>query len=259
MHPRRAGGDGFFMTAFPPLPLGEGSELPAVERSALLLDLDGTLLDIAPAPDRVVVTEGLADTLLRLRGLLGDALAIITGRPIEQIDALLPGVPYAVAGEHGGALRHSPEARIDRPRLPELPPDWLEAAEAFAAKRPGLLVERKRRGFTLHYRGAPQHAAAARDTLEQLVRARADQFALVPARKAWEIRPRGADKGTAIAALMERAPFAGRLPVFIGDDVTDEDGIRAAGAAGGVGLRVPEGFGDPAGVRTWLRALARLA
>jgi trehalose 6-phosphate phosphatase len=83
-----------------------------------------------------------------------------------------------------------------------------------------------------------------------------DRFVILPARKAWELRPRGADKGTAVELLMRRAPFAGRLPVFIGDDVTDEDGMAAARRLGGVGLRVAEAFRDPAGVRAWLRETA---
>src|SRR5438128_1740025 len=88
--------------------------LPPFSRSALLLDLDGTLVDIAPRPEAVVVAEGLPASLLRLRERLGDALAIVSGRPVEQIDALLPGVPFAVAGEHGGAVRHAPDQPIER-------------------------------------------------------------------------------------------------------------------------------------------------
>ena len=83
------------------------------------------------------------------------------------------------------------------------------------------------------------------------------RFALLPAHMAWEVRPRGADKGTAVAELMARAPFAGRLPVFIGDDVTDEDAMRAADAMGGVGLLVADAFGNPAGVRTWLEGVVK--
>jgi trehalose 6-phosphate phosphatase len=83
-----------------------------------------------------------------------------------------------------------------------------------------------------------------------------DEFELLAGRMIWEIRPRGVDKGTAVLALMDRAPFLGRMPVFLGDDVTDEDGIAAAVRLGGAGLRVPEVFGDPAGVRAWLARIA---
>jgi trehalose 6-phosphate phosphatase len=244
------------MTEFPPFPLNAGTKLPPIEGAALLLDLDGTLLDIAPAPDEVVVAKTLPATLRKLRLLLADALAVITGRPIEHIDTLLPGVPYAVAGEHGGAIRHSPGGPIERPVLPELPAGWREVAERLAARYPGALLEHKRRGFTLHYRAAPEHGESLRHALAHLLSGQADRFALLPARMAWEVRPRGAHKGTALMELMEQQPFAKRRPVFVGDDVTDEDAIEAARARGGAGLRVPEVFGDAAGVRAWLSAVA---
>ena len=244
------------MAVFPPLPLNASTKLPPIECAALLLDLDGTLLDIAPTPDQVVVAKNLPETLCKVRGLLGDALAIITGRPIDDVDALLPGVAYAVAGEHGGAIRYCPGGPVDRPLLAELPAGWREAAERLVASHPGALLEHKQRGFTLHYRAAREHGASLQHSLEHLVSSQADRFALLPARMAWEVRPRGADKGTALAKLMEQAPFAKRRPVFVGDDVTDEDAIETARTRGGAGLRVPEMFGDPAAVRAWLGALA---
>jgi len=248
------------MTAFPPLPLAApAASLPPIERAALLLDLDGTLLDLAPAPDLVVVPEGLPEALLGLRTRLGDALGVISGRPVEQVDALFPDIPFAVAGEHGGALRRAPGAPIERLPLPELPARWIAAAERLAEARPGVLLERKRRGFTLHYRAVPQHAEALRLAVADLLAGHADRFALLPAHMAWEVRPIGADKGKAVAEIMAREPFAGRRPVFIGDDVTDEDAIAAAQAVGGIGLRVPEAFGDAAGVRAWLARAARRA
>jgi trehalose 6-phosphate phosphatase len=244
------------MTAFPKLPLGARTELPPLEDAALLLDLDGTLLDIAPKPDQVVVPENLPGTLRKVRLLLGDALAIITGRPIEHVDALLPGIAYAVAGEHGGAIRHDPGGPIERPLLPEVPPRWRETAARLAEEHPGALLEHKQRGFTLHYRAAPEHGDSLRRALEDLVSGQPDRFTMLPARMAWEIRPRGADKGTALVDVMERTPFAGRRPVFVGDDVTDEDAIAMARAKGGVGLLVPEMFGTAADVRDWLSAIA---
>ena len=226
--------------------------LPPFSRSALLLDLDGTLLDLAPTPDAVVVPPGLSATLERLRDGLGGALAVITGRPVEQIDALLPGVVPVVAGEHGGALRAGPGAPVTRPDLPDPPPDWLAAAEAFVAAHSGTLLERKARGFVVHYRQAPASGPAAGAHLAALVDTRPADFQLVAAHMAWEVRPRGADKGVAVAAVMALPGFAGRLPIFIGDDVTDQDGMAAARRLGGAGLFVPDVFGAPAGVRDWL-------
>ena len=231
--------------------------LPAWRDSALLLDLDGTLLDIAPTPDSVVVTPGLPEALLALREALGGALAVVTGRPIAQVDGLLPGVPYAVAGEHGGAIRPAPGAGVVRVPLPQPPPDWVIAAAAIAEQHPGALLEQKQRGFVLHYRAAPQHGPALQAALLDLLAPRADQFHLMPALMAWELKPRGADKGSAVQALMGAAPFAGRRPIFIGDDVTDEDGMAASVALGGAGFRVEPWFGSAGGVRAWLAAGAQ--
>jgi trehalose 6-phosphate phosphatase len=223
---------------------------------ALLLDLDGTLLDIAPRPDLVVVPPALIASLEGVRRRFGDAVAVITGRPVEQVDALLGTAVFAVAGEHGGALRHAPGEGLERPALASAPAAWLDAAARVAAAHPGVLLERKTHGFVLHYRAAPEAGPALRAALEALLAPAGSAFALLAARMAWEVRPLGADKGSAVRALMARAPFAGRAPVFVGDDITDEDGIAAAAALGGIGLRVPEAFGDAAGVRRWLAALA---
>ena len=221
--------------------------LPPFNRAALLLDMDGTLIDLAPTPDAVVVPSGLPATLARLRDALDGALAIVTGRPVETVDRLFGDAPGAVAGEHGGAIRHARGAAIERPDLPAPPPSWLDATERLVGRFPGALLERKARGFALHYRQAP---AAGRfpATLSALID---DRFQVHPAHMLWEVRPVGADKGGAVVALMQRAPFAGRLPVFIGDDVTDEDGMREArkrGGAASIGVD-PRVCGGPAGVR----------
>jgi trehalose 6-phosphate phosphatase len=231
---------------------------PLPDRAALLLDLDGTLLDLAATPEAVVVPPALPPALRRLRARLDDALAVVTGRPVEQVDALLPGIPYAVAGEHGGAIRFAPDAPLTRADLPPLPPHWVEHAAALASRHPGALLERKARGFALHYRLAPAAGDAMGSGLRALL---GDQTThrLLPAHMAWEVKPLGADKGTAVAALMAHRPFAGRVPVYIGDDVTDEDAMRVARTAGGIGLRVQDVFRDPAGVRAWLLALAGAA
>lgn len=224
--------------------------------AALLLDLDGTLLDIAPTPETVVVPPGLADVLRRLRAKLGDAVAVVTGRPVAQIDGLLGDAPFAIAGEHGGAIRFAPGEALRRADLPELPPDWLHAAAGVAAAHPGARMEAKARGFVLHYRQAPDAGPSLLQAAHGIIGDRAAQYVVLPAHMAWEIKPRGADKGTAVAQLLQVPPFLGRVPTYIGDDVTDEDGMRVARERGGVGLRVDAAFGDPAGVRRWLAAQA---
>jgi trehalose 6-phosphate phosphatase len=230
--------------------------LPPLARAAFLLDLDGTLLDIAPAPDQVVVAPGLVDNLRRLRLLCGGALAIVTGRPIAQVDALLGDAPFAVAGEHGTSIRHAAGEPPRAMAMPALPEAWREAAGELAAQYPGALLEPKSHGLVLHYRAVPEAGAALRDELIRLLETQPGSHVLMPAKMAWEIRPASADKGTAVRALMAQAPFRGRIPVFVGDDVTDEDGMREARALGGIGLRVPDAFGEPADVRAWIAALA---
>jgi trehalose 6-phosphate phosphatase len=232
--------------------------LPAIalpQHAALLLDLDGTLLDIAPTPAAVVVPPGLLSTLRALRGRLADAVAVVSGRPVEQVEALLDGGPYAIAGEHGGAIRHAPGAALERPDLPEVPAGWLAQAGRAVAGFPGALLERKSHGFVLHYRLAPAAGPALHQALLSMMGDDAAPFTIMPAHMAWEVKPRGIDKGRAVHSLMERPPFAGRVPVYVGDDVTDEDGMRAARQLGGIGLRVQEHFGDAAGVRAWLAAI----
>ena len=227
-------------------------ELSLPARAAMLLDLDGTLIDFAPTPDSVVVPDDLRASLARLREMCGGALAVVTGRPIEQVDGLLGDLPYAVAGEHGGAIRHAPGAAIERVALADAPAAWLAEAERLAAAWPGALVERKRRSFVLHYRMAPEAGPTLGAAMQAMAAEQPERFAVMPASMAWEMKPLGADKGTAVMALMGRAPFAGRVPVYVGDDVTDEDGMAAARALGGLGWRVQEMFGTPASVRAWL-------
>jgi len=225
-------------------------------RDALLLDLDGTIIDIAPTPDAVTVAPGLLDNLRILRDRCGGALGIITGRSLREVDALLGGIPTSVAAEHGTVLRHAPGEAPVMHDLGDVPSEWLAQAEQIAAANPRVVLERKRHGFVLHYRGAPSAGAAIEQVLRKLLDGVAG-FTLLAAKMAWEVRPAGVDKGLAVRAIMARAPFAGRLPVFVGDDITDEDGIEAAVSLGGAGFRVDDMFGDPAGVRAWIADLAR--
>ena len=224
-------------------------------RAALLLDFDGTLVDIAPAPDLVLVPDSLRESLAELCGRLDGAVAIVTGRPLDQIDHFLPGLPLAVAAEHGANFRR-PGAAPTQVKLPPIPAGWLTEADRAANEHEGVVVERKKTGFVLHYRAAPDTGPALRHILDNLLGEQPGPYHILPAKMAWEVRADGADKGSAVETLMRDPPFAGREPYFIGDDVTDQHGIDAAIRLGGTGLMVPDAFGEPAHVREWLRRLA---
>lgn len=224
-------------------------------RAALLLDFDGTLVDIAPTPEEVRVPEGLTADLLRLRDMLGGAFAIITGRPIAQVDHFLPGIPFAVAGEHGVVVRHAPDQALRERTLPVVPGDWAAAVEKVAANHPGASVEHKKAGMVLHYRRAPEAESAFRE-LTSAWPVERQGFHLQDAQMAIELRPLGIDKGKALHELMAEPPFKGRLPLFAGDDVTDRDGVRAARQMGGEGWLIPDDFPDAAAFRRWLHDLS---
>jgi trehalose 6-phosphate phosphatase len=226
---------------------------------ALFLDLDGTLLDFAPTPAEVVVPDGLGHLLDDLSTGLGGALAMLSGRTIEDID-LVTGTRFPAGAEHGFVCRdgdgviHQPiETTANRPA-------WRQALQAAAAAMPGVAIEEKRFTLVAHFRRAPESGPALRRLVDELV-AGVPEVEVLTANMAWEIRPVGADKGRALAWFMQAAPFAGRMPVFIGDDTTDEAAITAADALGGVGLHVHRDFdGTTASVRRWLeRAAAALS
>jgi trehalose 6-phosphate phosphatase len=233
---------------------------PDLDRTnALFLDLDGTLLEIAPTPELVVVPLGLPDLLTNVHGELGGAVAIVTGRPIGVIDRLLAPFYASAAGEHGVALRYQDGTVEEMPKGLAVPDTWRDALKAAAERWPGVLVEPKPHGVAVHYRLVPERG----NDVWRLVRALVPQdhpwFRLIPAREAVEIGPRAASKGHAVERLMAKAPFQGRRPIFVGDDFTDEAGMEAARQFGGEGLRVAEVFGgEPAAVRAWLRRGAEL-
>jgi len=222
-------------------------------RFALFLDLDGTLLEIAATPDEVVVAPMLASLLAKLHRGLDGALAIVSGRPIAEIDRLLDPFCSSAAGEHGAAVRYDDGTLEELPVGLAIPPLWREALAAAADYLPGVRVETKPHGLTVHYRLAPESVNDVWRLLRALVPSDHPRFKLVPAREAVEIGRRSVSKSDAIKRLMRQTAFRGRQPIFVGDDFCDEVGIRTARDLGGMGLRVSEVFdGDPAMVRNWL-------
>ncbi|HUZ62261.1 MAG TPA: trehalose-phosphatase [Acetobacteraceae bacterium] len=228
-------------------------QTPLSRRNALFLDLDGTVIDIAATPDAVRRPACLSESLHALRAGLGGAVAIVSGRPLAQIDALLaePGLP--AAAEHGAVIRR-PDGAIEEAQagLPQQAA-WADALRAAAGAWPGAMIEEKAHSLVAHYRLAPAHGPALRRFIEVMIGDGAGHVEILPARMAFEIRARGIGKGHAVRHLMTLPPFAGRVPVFVGDDVTDEEGMQAAEELGGIGLHVARAFGGrPAAVRRWL-------
>ena len=203
--------------------------------AALYLDFDGTLAEIAQSPEHVVVDESLPSLLASLAGKLDGALAILTGRRLAAIDALIAPVTLAGAGLHGAELRPKPGVTIFRGEPAVATPLVRRLRKRFGDD-PRLLVEDKDVAVALHFRRAPARAAECREAMRTF--APPWLFDVIDGSEVVEARPRGADKGAALRALSQLAPFAGRLPVCVGDDRTDEDGIVAAQALSGFGVKV---------------------
>ncbi len=223
-------------------------------RGALLLDVDGTLINLAPRPDEVVVPGSLRIDLAALLSAMDGAVSLVTGRALVDVEALFAPLQLPVCAEHGAVMRVVPGGVARRAAAPSAPESWRKTALAFAARHEGMVFEEKPAGFVLHYRLAPDLGDPAFQLLTDLLRG-APEFEILRASMAWEVRPRGIHKGVAVRQIMNEPPFSGRLPIFIGDDVTDEDGIAAARELGGLGFRVPEDFPAPEAVRSWLTSL----
>ncbi len=231
-------------------------------RSALFLDFDGTLVDLAERPEGVSASAGLLDTLAALRDALGGALAIVSGRPIEQLDHFLSPLKLASAGVHG-AERRAADGTLTQADVPSL--ERVEAAAvSLQTRHPALLIERKRGSLALHYRAAPELAETCTEAMQDAVAA-SDGLVLLPGKMVLEAKAASIGKGIAIAALLGEAPFAGRKPIFLGDDVTDEAGFEAVQAQGGFGIKVgPEpscarfSLDSPDAVRAALARASRL-
>lgn len=228
--------------------------LPATGSWTVFLDIDGTLLDIAATPHAVRVPEGLVVTLMQLRESLDDALAFVSGRTLDDIDQLFEPMRVPVAAEHGAIVR-LPDGRVEETDV-TIPLAWRAALVELTKQNAGILLEEKRHSIAVHFRLAPETEPLVRETVDALVAAAADRFEVLPARMAFEIRGRNVSKAEAVRRLMQTSPFAGRRPLYIGDDITDEAAIAAARELGGVGLHVGRDFGGaPANVRSWIETL----
>ncbi|WHU85715.1 trehalose-phosphatase [Pantoea agglomerans pv. betae] len=207
---------------------------------AFFFDVDGTLAAIQSRPEAVFIPEQVIAQLQQLSALSQGALALVSGRPIEQLDALAAPWYGPAAGVHG-AERRDAEGNLQRISLPvEVEQSLRAELQDAMTSWPGTQLEVKGMAFALHYRQAMQHEQDVMRLAEQSVK-RFPGLALQPGKCVVEIKPAGIDKGAAISDFMQQPPFAGRTPVFIGDDLTDEKGFLAVNARQGVSIKVGEG------------------
>ncbi len=234
---------------------------PFAANWAFFLDLDGTLLEIADTPDAVGIGPDEKRLVEKLVAGAGGAVAVISGRALARIDQILAPLVLPAAGQHGAERRdakgvrhrHRFQANVLRP--------VAVGIRSFAAQHQGLVFEDKGASVALHYRKAPQLARAAQAAMRDAAGPLGEAVEVQDGKMVVELKPAGCDKGKAIAQFMQEAPFAGRQPVFIGDDVTDEYGFRVVNAMGGHSIKVGEGpsvarwrLENPASTRAWLQA-----
>jgi len=234
---------------------------PIGGNTALLLDIDGTLLDLARTPDLVRVPGDLVRALEKLAHQLSGALAFVSGRSLDNIDRLFAPLRPAAVGAHGGATRGAAGRGTRAPPLPEaLPP----RSPAPGPPLPGLLLEDKGSAVALHYRLAPEALPVLLSAMDKHARLfESEKVNVIHGKAVFEARHGGVDKGTAVASLLRQPPFAGRRVLFGGDDTTDLDVFRILPHLGGrgfsVGKRFPgveHVFESPHGVRQWLCRVA---
>lgn len=234
------------------------------KRDALLLDLDGTLVDIASTPDAVRTPPGLVDDLTRVRRRLGGALAVVSGRPISVIDDLLRPFRAVAAGIHGAEIRAAENGPVKRLHVAR-PSDEVHRRLSALGRLPGVVVEDKGPAVAVHFRRNPAAGAEIVEAIRAILRDHpAEGLSALPGKAVIEVKPVSVNKGAAVTAIMENAPFAGRRPIYIGDDVTDEAAFAVVSRAAGRGYAVGEPrlgaarvFADPSQVRAWLHDLPK--
>ncbi len=245
----------------PAPPLGDA------RRWALFLDVDGTLLGFRDDPAEVASSAELNALLSRLAERLDGALALISGRPVHDIDRVFSPLVLPAAGAHGLELRRHPDDPVEYREGAQLPDDAMDRLQTFVAGRPGVLLEHKPQGVALHYRRAPAAGPAVVETMRAIGEDLGPGFRLMEGKMVCELMPAGRSKGKAIEDFMTVEPFAGRLPVFVGDDITDEAGFSVVNELGGHSIHVRESarqtgtlarwsLPDIEAVYAWLDALA---
>ena len=237
--------------------------LASLQRHALFLDIDGTLLEFAEDPDGVMIAAALIDLLADARRALGGALALVSGRSLGTIDRFFAPHTFAAAGLHGLELRDG-VGQVTRYQADLDAMETLRRGmQQIASTHDGLLLEDKGGSLALHYRRSPLLATIAAAEAARLAAELGSDFVVQPGDHVVEIRPAGPDKGRALTALMAAPPFAGRFPIAVGDDYTDEHAFSAVEAFGGYGVivgprrptRAVHALADPLSVHAWLADL----
>ncbi|MGH8261050.1 MAG: trehalose-phosphatase [Steroidobacteraceae bacterium] len=230
--------------------------------SALFLDIDGTLIDIAATPRAVDVSAGLPALLGRLSRRFKGSLALVSGRCLDDIDSLFRPFRFPAAGIHGAERRDALGTLHFAGLTSEDLAPAREELRRFVARHPALLLEDKGRGLALHFRQAPELESAVREVLEQVRIRLPPEAHLQPGHCVIELKGGSANKREAIDEFLQEPPFSGRVPVYLGDDLTDMDALHHVQSVGGLGIFVgPEpvpGLGwlpSPAAVVEWLRSL----
>jgi trehalose 6-phosphate phosphatase len=234
-----------------------------LRQSAILLDIDGTILDIAPSPRQVWVPADLRRTLTRLVDLTGGALALVSGRTINEIDLIFSPLQLAAIGVHGAEMRVTGDADV-QVRIAPLSKGLKRKLATVAELGPGILVEDKGYSLALHYRLAPEKGPAILAAIAKICADVADETVeVLPGKLVVDIKPAATNKGNAVSELMQHPPFAGRRPIFIGDDTTDLPAFgiipKFGGQAYSVGCIVADvdgHFDTPKLVRAWLARIA---
>ncbi|OFZ73320.1 MAG: trehalose-phosphatase [Betaproteobacteria bacterium RBG_16_64_9] len=235
-----------------------GAPAMSAARAAWFLDFDGTLVELAETPDQVRVEAEVVNMVRELERASRGAVALISGRRVEDIDRLFEPLRLPVAGQHGA------ERRGASGRLYRYPARGMAAMRgllrAWVESRPGLLLEDKGSTLAVHFRRSPELAEELGAFMQQLVERTHGRYCLQGGKMVFEIRPSGMDKGSSVLEFVREPPFAGRIPVFVGDDITDESAFAVVLSLGGIAVKVGDGntiapwrLQGVADVHAWIR------
>jgi trehalose 6-phosphate phosphatase len=231
------------------------------DRCSLFLNLDGTLVEPGETPDAAVVPESIKMLLSGLCLRLQGALALVSGRELRDVDRMLAPLRFCAIGIHGCQIREASGCVVANQIDPQLLAAARHALNDFTSRHPGLVLRDKGCALGLHFRPVPEFAQAAQNAISNLAVQLGPAFVVQEGKCFYELRPRVFTTGSAVDMLMSAMPFHGRTPVYVGDDLCDEDGFRAVNVLGGMSIRVGSSsrtnaryrLPDVAAVAEWLR------